>query len=228
MDQAVRREIVIVGVEPCRPGVAWVSPTDRTGVVPIGFGHVIPAAIAVDDHEMTTGWIVDFDFRPAAESGDGADGGEKLAELFVGHRLDGCCGLPDGIRGGRRPALGWVGSRAGFCLRTGEMERLFDPAFDKSSHTEWNRRGAMGCVIGSFREPAALGSAIFQDRRGKVNGIQDLDPAVLELFGGFDAIKESHQGEQWMVGVWLVRIHFWGLFFRYGWWFEFRPRCDRS
>ena len=87
------------------------------------------------------------------------------------------------------------------------MERLFDPAFDKSSHTEWNRRGAMGCVIGSFRQPATLGSAIFQDRRGKVNGIKNLDPAVLELFGGTDAIKELHQGEQGVVGVCLLCLH---------------------
>ena len=103
---------MIVVVELGSPRICWIGPANGVGVIPISLCNMVSDASAVDDRQMTSCWIVDVDFCPAAESGDGADGGKKLAELFVGYRLDGCCGLPDGIRGERSPELGWVGSRA--------------------------------------------------------------------------------------------------------------------
>lgn len=92
------------------------------------------------------------------------------------------------------------------------MESFFDAGLHETGHTEGNRCGAVRCIKGAFRQSAAFGRAVFENRLGEMNGVENLVAASDELGSGFNAVEKLHQGEQGMVMVVGVGFHdLWGV-----------------
>jgi len=75
----VNEAVAAVSIDACVvsgfPRVLWISRADDAGIVLVGLGDRVAVPLAVDDHEMAVGGVVDLDVGATSERGDADDGG---------------------------------------------------------------------------------------------------------------------------------------------------------